>query len=230
MRVVKGVRDTMEMYAIGRPTIQLLPRATRAGRRPSRTSSSPTGCGSRATTGSWPAARSPWTAATSPPAPTRSASTPVPAATAALVGGRPVLRGLGADSFSITGNRIDLKLDGQGAHLSAREGQRQGGQQGVGAGRGHHRARREPPQAGADPRLGRQSPALGDLDQLRDEGGLAGARHAGPAAPGGARLRQGLARRRRSTSRRKDRDWMRGDTVVARFAARGFRRRPTRRC
>jgi hypothetical protein len=29
----------------------------------------------------------------------------------ALVGGRPVLRGLGADSFSITGNRIDLKLD-----------------------------------------------------------------------------------------------------------------------
>ena len=43
---------------------------------------------------------------------------------------------------------------GQGAHLSARQGQRQGRQQGLGAGGGHHRPRREPPQAGSDARLG----------------------------------------------------------------------------
>ena len=118
-----------------------------------------------------------------------------------LLGGKPMLRGIGADSFSITGNRVDLKLDRRElTYLLAK-----------GNGRAISKEwdlvadtiapRRQPAEAGADARLGRQHPALGHLAQLRDEGRLAGARYPGAAAPGSPRLRQGVARRHRASSR-----------------------------
>ena len=55
-RVVKGVRDTLEMFATGRPRIQYATTPP-APSRPSPTSSWRTGRDSRAATGSGPAAR-----------------------------------------------------------------------------------------------------------------------------------------------------------------------------
>ena len=84
-----------------------------------------------------------------------------------LIGGNPTLRGLGADSFTVSGNRIDLTLDQRElTYLLAK-------------GKGHAVSREwdlvadtialdlNAPEAGADPGLGRQHPALGHLAGLR---------------------------------------------------------------
>ena len=65
----------------------------------------------------------------------------------------------------------------------------------LGPDRRHHRHRPQEPEARAHPRLGQDDAALRRLDDLRHAGRLARARFAGPDAAGGARLRQGVARR-----------------------------------
>ena len=110
LRVVKGVRDTLEMYATGRPRIQYFP--TDTGGKPAEPyvivgdrvrfkGDDRIFAGGKTTVD-----RSDFTS--------RSDSLRLDTGAGsdgALIGGRPVLRGLGPDSFSITGNRIDLKLE-----------------------------------------------------------------------------------------------------------------------
>ena len=111
-RVVKGVRDTLEMYATGRPKIRYFP--TDSGGKPAEPyvivgdrvrmkGDDRIFAGGKVTVD-----RSDFAS--------RSDSLRLdtgPGGDGSLIGGRPVLRGLGADSFSITGNRIDLQLEGR---------------------------------------------------------------------------------------------------------------------
>ena len=194
MRVVKGVRDTMEMFATGRPTIQYFPSDTGGqkaepyvivGDRVRLKGDDRIFAGGKVTVD-----RSDFAS--------RSDSLRLdtgPGGDGSLIGGRPVLRGLGADSFSITGNRIDLKLEGRElTYLLAK---------------GNGKAVNKEWELVADTialdvnhRKLEQTLAWGD--SLRPSAtSTSYAMKAdslaldtpGPAAPGGARLRAGLARR-----------------------------------
>ena len=89
----------------------------------------------------------------------------------------------------------------------------------MGPGCRHHRARPQEPEAGANPGLGRLDPALRHLAVLRHAGRFAGARYSRPAAQGSAGVRHRMAGGTVDTAS-KQRDWMRGDTVVAQFVQR----------
>ena len=151
-----------------------------------------------------------------------------PGGEGSLVGGRPVLRGLGADSFSITGNRIDLKLEGRElTYLLAK---------------GNGKA------VSKDWELVADTIAL-DVNHRKLDQTLAWGDSLKPSATSvsyamkadslvldtpGQQLREvrGFGRAWLGGTvywPTKDRDWMRGDTVVARFAAAGLGRQPTRR-
>jgi hypothetical protein len=218
LRVVKGVRDTMEMYATDRPTIQYFPSDTGGqapepyvivGDRVRLKGDDRIFAGGKVTVD-----RSDFAS--------RSDSLRLdtgPDGDGSLVGGRPVLRGLGADSFSITGNRIDLRLDGRAlTYLLAK---------------GNAKAVNKEWELVAD------TIAL-DVNDRKLEQTLAWGDSLRPSATStsyamradslaldtpGQRLREvrGFGRAwlggtiHQPTS---DRDWMRGDTVVARFAAR----------
>jgi hypothetical protein len=108
-RVIKGVRDTLEMYAVGRPRINYVP--TDSGAKPGEAyiivgdrvrfkGNDRIWAGGKVTID-----RSDFAA--------RSDSMRLdtgPGNDGVLIGGEPVLRGLGPDSFRISGTRIDLKL------------------------------------------------------------------------------------------------------------------------
>lgn len=218
MRVVKGVRDTMEMFATGRPTINYFPSDT-GGQPPEPYVI----VGDRVrlkgddrifAAGKVTVDRSDFAS--------RSDSLRLdtgPGGDGSLIGGRPLLRGLGADSFSITGNRIDLELEGRElTHLIAK---------------GNGKAVNKEWELVAD------TIAL-DVNQRKLEQTLAWGDSLRPSATStsyamradslaldtpGQRLQEvrGFGRAwlggtvHQPTS---ERDWMRGDTVVARFAAR----------
>ena len=217
-RVVKGVRDTMEMFATGRPTIQYFPADTGGqkaepyvivGDRVRLKGDDRIFAGGKVTVD-----RSDFAS--------RSDSLRLDTGAdgdGSLIGGRPVLRGLGADSFSITGNRIDLTLDGRElTYLLAK---------------GNSRALNKEWELVAD------TISL-DVNQRKLEQTLAWGDSLRPSATSvsyamkadslaldtpGQRLREvrGFGRAWLGGTIHqptKDRDWMRGDTVVARFAAR----------
>jgi hypothetical protein len=142
-----------------------------------------------------------------------------PGGDGSLIGGRPVLRGLGADSFSITGNRIDLKLEGRElTYLLAK---------------GNSKAVNQEWELVAD------TIAL-DVNRRKLEQTLAWGDSLRPSATStsyamkadslaldtpGQRLKEvrGFGRAWLGGTvyqPTKDRDWMRGDTVIARFASR----------
>jgi len=110
-RVVKGVRDTMEMYSTGRPRIQYA--TTSPGARPSepyiivadrvrmKGSDRLWGAGKVTIDRSDFAARA------------DSLRLDTGKGDGTLVGGNPIMRGLGRDSFNIAGRRLDLLLDGR---------------------------------------------------------------------------------------------------------------------
>ena len=218
MRVVKGVRDTMEMFAVSRPTIQYFPSDSGGqkaepyvivGDRVRLKGDDKIFAGGKVTVD-----RSDFAS--------RSDSLRLdtgPGGDGDLVGGRPVLRGLGPDSFSITGNRIDLKLDGRElSYLLAK---------------GNGKA------VNKDWELVADTIAL-DVNQRKLEQTLAWGDSVRPSATSvayamkadslaldtpGQRLREvrGFGRAWLGGTVHeptKDRDWMRGDTVVAKFAAR----------
>jgi hypothetical protein len=109
-RVVKGVRDTMEMFSTGRPRIQY--GTTPAGAKPAEPyiivadrvrlkGNDRLWAGGKVTID-----RSDFAA--------RGDSLRLDTGKASdgtLIGGNPVMRGLGRDSFNLTGRRLDLKLD-----------------------------------------------------------------------------------------------------------------------
>ena len=218
MRVVKGVRDTMEMFATGRPTIQYFPSDTGGqkaepyvivGDRVRLKGDDRIFAGGKVTVD-----RSDFAS--------RSDSLRLdtgPGGDGTLIGGRPVLRGIGADSFSITGNRIDLKLEGRElTYLLAK---------------GNSKAVNKEWELVAD------TIAL-DVNRRKLEQTLAWGDSLRPSATStsyamradslaldtpGQRLREvrGFGRAWLGGTvyePTKDRDWMRGDTVIARFAAR----------
>jgi lipopolysaccharide export system protein LptA len=218
MRVVKGVRDTLEMFATGRPTIQYFPSDTGGqkaepyaivGDRVRLKGDDRIFAGGKVTVD-----RSDFAS--------RSDSLRLdtgPGGEGSLVGGRPVLRGLGADSFSITGNRIDLKLEGRElTYLLAK---------------GNGKA------VSKDWDLVADTIAL-DVNHRKLDQTLAWGDSLKPSATSvsyamkadslvldtpGQQLREvrGFGRAWLGGTvyePTKDRDWMRGDTVVARFAAR----------
>lgn len=217
-RVVKGVRDTMEMYATGRPTIQYFPSDTGGqaaepyvivGDRVRLKGDDRIFAGGKVTVD-----RSDFAS--------RSDSLRLdtgPEGDGSLIGGRPVLRGLGADSFSITGNRIDLELEGRElSYLLAK---------------GNGKAVNKEWELVAD------TIAL-DVNDRKLEQTLAWGDSLRPSATStsyamkadslaldtpGQRLQEvrGFGRAWLGGTIHeptKDRDWMRGDTVIARFAAR----------
>jgi hypothetical protein len=218
MRVVKGVRDTMEMFATSRPTIRYFP-SDSAGQAPEPyvivgdrvrlRGDDRIFAGGKVTVD-----RSDFAS--------RSDSLRLdtgPGGDGTLLGGRPVLRGLGADSFSITGNRIDLKLEGRElTHLLAK---------------GNSRAISKEWDLVAD------TIAL-DVNQRKLEQTLAWGDSIRPSATSpsyamkadslaldtpGQRLREvrGFGKAWLGGTVHeptKERDWMRGDTVVAHFASR----------
>jgi hypothetical protein len=218
LRVVKGVRDTMEMFATGRPTIQYFasdsggqkaePYAI-VGDRVRLKGDDRIFAGGKVTVD-----RSDFAS--------RSDSLRLdtgPAGDGSLIGGRPLLRGLGADSFSITGNRIDLKLEGRElSYLLAK---------------GNGKALNKEWELVAD------TIAL-DVNRRKLEQTLAWGDSLRPSATStsyalkadslaldtpGQRLREvrGFGRAWLGGTvyePTKDRDWMRGDTVIARFAQR----------
>lgn len=218
MRVVKGVRDTMEMFATGRPTIRYVPSDTGGqapepyvivGERVRLKGDDRIFAGGKVTVD-----RSDFAS--------RSDSLRLdtgPKGDGSLIGGRPVLRGLGADSFSITGNRIDLRLEDRAlTYLLAK---------------GNSRAVSKEWDLVAD------TIAL-DVNQRKLEQTLAWGDSLRPSAtsPSYAMKADSLAldtpdqrlQEVRGFGRAwlggtvyeptKDRDWMRGDTIVARFATR----------
>jgi lipopolysaccharide export system protein LptA len=218
LRVVKGVRDTMEMFATGRPTIKYFPSDTGSqapepyvivGDRVRLKGDEQIYAGGKVTVD-----RSDFAS--------RSDSLRLNTGTGgdgSLVGGRPVLRGLGADSFSITGNRIDLKLEGRElTYLLAK---------------GNSKAVNKEWELVAD------TIAL-DVNKRKLDQTLAWGDSVKPSATSasyamradslaldtpGQQLREvrGFGRAWLGGTvyePTKDRDWMRGDTVVARFAAR----------
>jgi hypothetical protein len=218
MRVVKGVRDTMEMYATARPSIQYFPSDT-GGQKPEPyvivgdrvrlKGDDRIFAGGKVTVD-----RSDFAS--------RSDSLRLdtgPGGDGSLIGGRPVLRGLGADSFSITGNRIDLKLEGRElTYLLAK---------------GNSKAVNPEWELVAD------TIAL-DVNRRKLEQTLAWGDSLRPSATStsyamkadslaldtpGQRLKEvrGFGRAWLGGTvyqPTKDRDWMRGDTVIARFASR----------
>lgn len=217
-RVVKGVRDTLEMYATGRPKIQYFPTDSGGkaaepyvivGDRVRFKGDDRIVAGGKVTVD-----RSDFAS--------RSDSLRLDTGAGSdgtLIGGRPVLRGLGADSFSITGNRIDLKLDRRDlTYLLAK---------------GNSRAISKEWDLVAD------TIAL-DVNNRKLEQTLAWGDSLRPTAtsPSYAMKADSLAldtpgqklREVRGFGKAwlggtvydptKDRDWMRGDTVVARFASR----------
>ncbi len=111
-RVVKGVRDTMEMYSTGRPRIEYA--TAEPGSRPGEPyiivadrvrlkGNERLWAGGKVTVD-----RSDFSA--------RGDSLRLDTGTGGdgtLVGGKPLMRGLGTDSFSLTGRRLDLKLNGR---------------------------------------------------------------------------------------------------------------------
>jgi hypothetical protein len=111
-RVVKGVRDTLEMYATGRPRIEYAPSDPSAAGKPPEPyiivadrvrmkGSDRLWAGGKVTID-----RSDFSA--------RGDSLRLDTGTGSdgtLVGGNPVMRGLGRDSFNLTGRRLDLRLD-----------------------------------------------------------------------------------------------------------------------
>ena len=218
LRVVKGVRDTMEMYATGRPRIQYFPTDSGGaaaepyvivGDRVRFKGEDRIFAGGKVTVD-----RSDFAS--------RSDSLRLDTGAGSdgtLIGGRPLLRGLGADSFSITGNRIDLKLDRRDlTYLLAR---------------GNGRAISKEWDLVAD------TIAL-DVNQRKLEQTLAWGDSVRPSAtsPSYAMRADSLAldtpgqrlREVRGFGKAwlggtvyeptKERDWMRGDTIVARFASR----------
>jgi hypothetical protein len=108
-RVVNGVRDTVEMYAVGRPRIRYVPSDSTAGNaepylivgdRVRLKADDRIWAGGKVTID-----RSDFAA--------RSDSLRLDTGAGsdgALIGGEPILRGLGPDSFRLSGKRIDLKL------------------------------------------------------------------------------------------------------------------------
>jgi hypothetical protein len=218
LRVVQGVRDTLEMYATGRPKIQYFPTDTGGtpaepyvivGDRVRFKGDDRIFAGGKVTVD-----RSDFAS--------RSDSLRLDTGAGSdgtLIGGRPLLRGLGADSFSITGNRIDLKLDRRDlTYLLAR---------------GNSRAISKEWDLVAD------TIAL-DVNQRKLEQTLAWGDSVRPSAtsPSYAMKADSLAldtpgqqlREVRGFGKAwlggtvyeptKERDWMRGDTIVARFASR----------
>ncbi len=216
-RVARGVRDTLEMYAIGRPKIQYFP-ADSAGKpepyvivgdRVRFKGDDRIFAGGKVTVD-----RSDFAS--------RSDSLRLDTGAGGdgtLLGGRPVLRGVGADSFSITGNRVDLKLERRElTYLLAK---------------GNSRAISKEWDLVAD--------TIGlDINQRKLEQTLAWGDSIRPSAtsPSYAMKADSLALdtpgQRLQEVRgfgkawlggtvhppTKDRDWMKGDTVVARFASR----------
>jgi hypothetical protein len=218
LRVVKGVRDTLEMYATGRPKIQYFPTDSGGqaaepyvivGDRVRFKGDDRIFAGGKVTVD-----RSDFSS--------RSDSLRLDTGAGsdgALVGGRPVLRGLGADSFSITGNRIDLKLDrrdltyllakGNSRAISkewdlvadtiALDVNRQKLEQTLAWGDSVRPSATSPSYAMKADSLALDTPG----QKLREVRGF------GKAWLGGT-VHQPT----------KERDWMRGDTIVARFASR----------
>ena len=214
-RVVKGVRDTLEMYATGRPKITYNT-ADSAGRpaepyiivgdRVRFKGSDRIYAGGKVTID-----RSDFAA--------RGDSLRLDTGAGSdgtLIGGPPILRGLGPDSFSVAGNRIDLKLERRElTYLLAR-------------GNGHAVSR--------DWDLVADTIGL-DVNNRKLEQTLAWGKKSRPVAtsPAYARKADSLALdtpAQRLTEVRgfgsawlggtvnqaiKDRDWMRGDTIVAHF-------------
>ena len=218
LRVVEGVRDTLEMYATGRPTIRYFPTDSGGkaaepyvivGDRVRFKGDDRIFAGGKVTVD-----RSDFAS--------RSDSLRLDTGAGsdgALIGGRPVLRGLGADSFSITGNRIELKLEQRDlTYLLAK---------------GNSRAISKEWDLVAD------TIAL-DVNQRKLEQTLAWGDGVRPTAtsPSYAMKADSLALdtpgQRLQEVRgfgdawlggtvyapTKERDWMRGDTIVARFASR----------
>jgi hypothetical protein len=218
LRVVEGVRDTLEMYATGRPKIQYFPTDSGGkaaepyvivGDRVRFKGDDRIFAGGKVTVD-----RSDFAS--------RSDSLRLDTGAGsdgALVGGRPVLRGLGADSFSITGNRVDLKLDQRDlTYLLAK---------------GNSRAVSKEWDLVAD------TIAL-DVNQRKLEQTLAWGKVVRPSATSpsyemkadslaldtpGQKLQEvrgfGKAWLGGTVYQpTKERDWMRGDTIVARFASR----------
>lgn len=217
-RVVKGVRDTLEMYATGRPRIQYFPTDSGGkaaepyvivGDRVRFKGDDRIFAGGKVTVD-----RSDFAS--------RSDSLRLDTGAGSdgtLIGGRPVLRGLGADSFSITGNRIDLKLDqrdltyllakGNGRAISkewdlvadtiALDVNQRKLEQTLAWGDGIRPSATSPSYAMKADSLALDTPGQ-KLQEVRGFGKawLGGTIH----------------------EPTKDRDWMRGDTVVARFASR----------
>jgi hypothetical protein len=122
-RVVKGVRDTLEMYAVGRPTINYVESDSGGGRklepyvivadRVRFQGNDRIWAGGKVTID-----RSDFAA--------RSDSMRLDTGVGSdgtLLGGEPILRGIGADSFRLTGKRIDLALQQRELSKVAAKGQ-----------------------------------------------------------------------------------------------------------
>jgi hypothetical protein len=218
LRVVKGVRDTLEMYATGRPRIQYFPTDSGGqsaepyvivGDRVRFKGDDRIFAGGKVTVD-----RSDFTS--------RSDSLRLDTGAGSdgtLIGGRPVLRGLGPDSFSITGNRIDLQLDQRDLTYLLAKGNSQA--------------------VSREWDLVADTIAL-DINQRKLEQTLAWGAAVRPSATSesyamkadslaldtpGQKLQEvrgyGKAWLGGTVySPTRDRDWMRGDTIVARFASR----------
>ena len=217
-RAVKGVRDTLEMYAVGRPKISYVETEADSVHRPEPylivadrvrfKGNDKIWAGGKVTID-----RSDFAA--------RSDSMRLdtgPGSDGTLIGGEPILRGLGTDSFRLEGKRIDLALQ-------ERELRRV-----VAKGEGHARNR--------DWDLTADTIAI-DLDQRKLERTLAWGTGTRPYAVStsyamradslaldspGQLLREVRGYGRAwlggtTDSLANDRDWMRGDTVIARFAS-----------
>ncbi len=216
-REVQGVRDTLEMYAVGRPRISYAPEDSTASAEPYLIvadrvrfkGSDRIWAGGKVTID-----RSDFSA--------RSDSLRLdtgPAGDGTLLGGNPVMHGLGPDSFTISGNRIDLKLEQRElTYLLAK-------------GKGH----------AVSKEWDLVADTIGlDVNQRKLEQTLAWGDGTRPYAtsPAYAMRADSLAldtpgQRLREVrgfgkawlggtvdSTTKDRDWMRGDTLVAQFAVR----------
>lgn len=216
-RAVKGVRDTLEMFAVGRPRISYVPSDSAAeksepyvivGDRVRIKGDDRIWAGGRVTID-----RSDFAS--------RSDSMRLDTgrgSEGALIGGEPVLRGLGPDSFRITGKRIDLKLANRelnhllakgSAHAISRDLDLVGDtialdlkarklERTFAWGDPSHTFARSSAYAMRAESLAIDSPG----QQLREVRGF------GTAWLGGA-----------VDTLSKDRDWIRGDTIVAQFAS-----------
>jgi hypothetical protein len=217
-RVVKGVRDTLEMYAVGRPKINYVEADSGGGKqlepyqivadRVRFKGSDRIWAGGKVTID-----RSDFAA--------RSDSMRLDTGKGSdgtLIGGEPILRGLGADSFRLAGKRIDLGLDQRELSRVAAKGQGHALNQDWDLtadtialdlkARKLERTRawgkgQRPYALSTTYAMRADSLALDSPGQLLRE-----VRGYGSAWLGGE-----------VDSATKDRDWLRGDTVVAKFAA-----------